>query len=45
LKPSVKAPAPVPQPVCNRAAAKAPEAGFAQCKTPEERVAYIQQHY
>ena len=45
MKPPVKAPAPVPQPVCNRAAAKAPEAGFAQCKTPEERVAYIQQHY
>lgn len=45
LKPAVKAPAPVPQPVCNRSAAKAPEVGFAQCKTPEERIAYIQQHY
>lgn len=40
-----KAPAQPKQPVCNRSAAKAPEVGFAQCKTPEERIAYIQQHY
>lgn len=40
-----KAPAQPKQPVCNRAVAQQPTEGFATCKTPEERIAYIQQHY
>lgn len=42
---TLKAPAPAQKPVCNRLAARPPAPGFAACKTPEERIAYIQANH
>ncbi len=45
LRAPCKTPAPPAPPVCNRAVAQQPTEGFAACKTPEERIAYIERHH